>query len=115
MNTTRPAFTLIEVLLVIAIMTLFAAIVVAASGPAREAARQDHCISNLHQFGLATTIYRSDWDGEEAIRGQAMQPAQLGLPIDQAFVGTFLKSYVGDAGLLLDCPDFEHVPGSVGS
>ncbi len=49
----RRAFTLIEVLMVVAITGMLLALLLAALSRSREAARRVRCLSNLHQDGLA--------------------------------------------------------------
>lgn len=67
LNTRTPeylstAFTLIELLVIIAIISILAAILFPVFAQAREKGRQAACISNQHQFALALTMYRSDYD-----------------------------------------------------
>jgi prepilin-type N-terminal cleavage/methylation domain-containing protein len=57
------AFTLIEILVVLAIITILAAILFPAFSRARENARRTSCISNLKQIGLTIALYRTDNDG----------------------------------------------------
>lgn len=59
----RLAFTLIELLIVIAIIALLAAILFPTFSRARERARQASCMSNLKQVGLALKQYAQDYDG----------------------------------------------------
>lgn len=58
----RRAFTLIELLTVIAIIALLAAILFPVFAQAREKARQTQCLSNLKQIGVALTMYRENYD-----------------------------------------------------
>lgn len=51
------AFTLIEVLVVVAIIAILAALTVPVSVTSKEAAKKVACASNLRQIGLATALY----------------------------------------------------------
>jgi prepilin-type N-terminal cleavage/methylation domain-containing protein/prepilin-type processing-associated H-X9-DG protein len=59
----RSGFTLIELLVVIAIIAILAAILFPVFAQARDAARKATCQSNLKQFGIAFSMYGSDYDG----------------------------------------------------
>jgi prepilin-type N-terminal cleavage/methylation domain-containing protein/prepilin-type processing-associated H-X9-DG protein len=50
-------FTLIEILVVVAIIALLLAILLPSLGRAKEVSRQVVCESNLHQFGIALQMY----------------------------------------------------------
>jgi prepilin-type N-terminal cleavage/methylation domain-containing protein len=54
-------FSLVEVLIVTAILTLLAGIIFTASGPARRMAQVASCASNLRQIGMAYSMYLSDY------------------------------------------------------
>jgi len=62
MKTTKKGFTLIKLLVVIAIIAILAAILFPVFAQAREKARQSTCASNLKQIGLATLQYIQDND-----------------------------------------------------
>lgn len=60
----RPvAFTLLELLVVVAILGILASLLVPALAKARHSARAAQCASNLRQFGLAAEMYWDDHDG----------------------------------------------------
>ena len=58
----RGAFTLIELLVVIAIISILAAILFPVFAQAKATAKQTVCIVHVRQMGLATLMYRTDYD-----------------------------------------------------
>ena len=58
----RRAFTLIELLIVLAIIAILSAILLPAFARVRSQARRTACVSQLKQLGLATAIYRQDYE-----------------------------------------------------
>ena len=56
----RQAFTLIELLIVIAIIAIIAAILFPAFAKVRENARRAACLSNLKQIGFGCALYEGD-------------------------------------------------------
>lgn len=59
----RKGFTLVELLVVIGIIAVLAAIVFPVVCLAREGARKTNCLSNLKQLGEVALMYSSDWEG----------------------------------------------------
>jgi len=66
---TIKAFTLIEILVVVAIIALLVAILLPSLAGAREQARIALCSSNLHQQGLGMVTYGEDFNGQLPPRG----------------------------------------------
>ena len=59
----RPAFTLIELLIVIAVLALLLAILLPALSLARAKGREVACLSNLKQLQTCAKLYSMDYDG----------------------------------------------------
>jgi len=68
-------FTLVELLVVIAVIAILAAILFPVFAGAREKARAATCLSNMRQLGQAIDLYRGDYDGKYPI---AVIPSPLG-------------------------------------
>jgi len=60
---TRVGFALVELVLVIAILSVLAALAMPVYFGARELPRRTTCASSLRQIGLAFSMYLADWDG----------------------------------------------------
>lgn len=57
------AFTIVEVLLVVSIITILVALLLPSLGKAREAAREAGCRANLHAYGVGVVAYSLDNGG----------------------------------------------------
>ncbi|MGC8668104.1 MAG: type II secretion system protein [Chthonomonadales bacterium] len=57
----RTSFTLVELLVVIAVIAILAALLLPVFSAARAAARQTVCVSQLRQIGMACQMYRQDY------------------------------------------------------
>ena len=57
---TPPAFTLVELLVVLSIISMLMAILLPSLGAARERGRRAVCMANLHSFGQALTLYATE-------------------------------------------------------
>lgn len=66
------AFTLIEILVVVAIIALLAAIIFPVFTRSRETARAIACVSNLKQIGLGLMQYSEDYNGFHPVAGAAI-------------------------------------------
>jgi len=123
----HDAFTLIELLIIIAVIGILASLLLPALGKARLQAQSIKCVSNLHQLGIAAQLYWDDNKGTafryyDTSKTQPYDPTRgnyywfgyveldsVNKPGNKFFdptVGTiysYLKSH--DAGL---CPSFNY-------
>ena len=56
----RPGFTLVELLVVIAVIAILAALLLPALSRAKTAAQGATCLNHLKQWGMATHLYAAD-------------------------------------------------------
>lgn len=105
MNANKRAFTLIELLTVIAVIAVLSAILIPAVGRARESANQSKCVSNLRQIGVAVQSYANDHKGkypEASFHGKAGKPWCRAL---EPYVG--IESDGRESDNLFHCPAVE--------
>lgn len=79
-STTRKGFTLIEILVVVAIIALLISILLPSLKKARDQAKEVVCRSNLKQLGLLVQYYQQDFDGYPPphfyVKGGVCDPSQ---------------------------------------
>ena len=101
-SSTQPkAFTLIELLIVIAIIALLAAILFPAVNMAIERGRRSSCSSNLHQIGLALIQYADDHNGWMILAGSTSPTYDGGVlanqwPFRQHITNLNARGYIKD-------------------
>lgn len=59
-----PAFSLVELLVVLAVIGVLAALLLPALARSKDSAQRVKCVSNLHQFAMAMQLYWDDNDGK---------------------------------------------------
>src|SRR5262245_38118056 len=86
------AFTLIELLTVIAIIAVLAAILFPVIGSVREQGRATDCMSKLHQLYVSANVYRQDEGGYPAslLGTVEVAPGTIGNCNPSASTGIFL-------------------------
>lgn len=96
-------FTLIEILVVIGLVILIAAILFPVFASSRENARRTSCSSNLHTLGLALTMYVQDNNeqGPNSIISPHVTPQQI--PVATGWAGRIFP-YVKST-IVYQCPD----------
>lgn len=101
----RVAFTLVEVLVVIAIIGLLMSILVPSMSRARAAAKRAACASNLKQIGVVMRIYIGE--NRDRLPYASAMPSVSPLPLDTddaiSISDVFRKRLDGDIGIF-KCP-----------
>lgn len=91
--TWESGFTLAELLMVLTIIAILAALLLPALAHAKERARRTTCLNNLHQINMATRMYAEDH--QDAI---VLPSGPAGGTTDYQLYKKYVKSYVGYHG-----------------
>lgn len=92
----RRAFTLIEVLVVVAIIALLVAVLLPSLGRARENARRSVCLHNLAVLSQCWVLYHTENKG--ALVGGVGDPAEVTPPTDRTYAQTYAPGWVRFVG-----------------
>lgn len=95
----RGGFTLVELLVVVAILGILIGLLIPAVSAARKSARMSHCTNNMKQIGLALLLF-ADSHGGELPRTSDTEFAN----IRQAWIYT-LGPYMEDVDTIRICPE----------
>ena len=107
----RRAFTLIEILVVIAIIGILSAILFPVLSRARENGRKTVCLSNLKQLGIAFQQYTQDSRGKYPLAGQYQHWAKGGHWVTGGEGGVAKDFTDAQKGLADPTAPFALVPG----
>ena len=77
MRSENDAFTLLELLLVIAVVSLLISLIVGGYGNVTHIRNQSESAARLRQWGVALRAYVADHDGDLPRRGQGVQPVVI--------------------------------------
>lgn len=117
-STARRAFSLIELLVVLAVTTILASLLFPALGGVRETANRMACATNMRQIGLGITMWGDDHNG--ALPESYFGRKEVGMP--QEMMATTIGTTAGDweglgwlvAQHYLDSPSCLYCPSHTG-
>ncbi len=100
----KASFTLVELLVVVAIIAVLAALLLPSLQQARESGRATQCMNNLRQIGLATYAYADDNDGQLFVSNDWPWDLQPYLHVSQT-------GWDMEGAPVYQCPDCKALPG----
>lgn len=114
----RKAFSLIELLVVVAVISMLVALLLPSLGKARDQARRTRCAANLHQLSTAMYTYWTEWNGRVPCVESPMVNNEFGDkgrsdseidPFDRgrwpmSLPNVLMPSYLGEQSGIFACP-----------
>jgi prepilin-type N-terminal cleavage/methylation domain len=95
----QHAFTLIELLTVIAIIGILAAIIIPVTGRVRDRARTTQCLSNVRQLAMANILFANENKGVFLVRKEAPRPGGGFIIPNENYDGNWQKTLARHMGL----------------
>jgi prepilin-type N-terminal cleavage/methylation domain-containing protein/prepilin-type processing-associated H-X9-DG protein len=96
-------FTLVELLVVIAVIGILAGLMFPALGAAKRKGQSTRCVSNLRQIGIALRLYADDNEGRLP-RAQAFGGVSTNMANELPAMHEVLRSALGNAVDVFKCP-----------
>ena len=100
----RGGFTLIEVMVSVAIIAILLAVMLPAMSMVRESTRRVVCASNLRQIGLALSIYADDNGGRLPFSYFADGPPEVRSPLDTVVIRSDVLAAFAGQGSSINLP-----------
>ncbi|QYY34387.1 DUF1559 domain-containing protein [Ruficoccus sp. ZRK36] len=88
----RPAFSLVELMVVMVVLAVLAAVLVPMASTIMRDSNQTKCVQNLRSIGVAMHLYASDHGGK--LPGPTYNSQKAG-PDDRRFLAYYLLPYIG--------------------
>lgn len=97
-------FTVLELLIVMVIIGMVAALLLPVLGKSKARAHDTYCLNNLRQLGIAVVAYAQDYASRLPVaEGLPTMPADPAHPLPR--IRDLLSSYAGDSANLFKCPN----------
>jgi prepilin-type N-terminal cleavage/methylation domain-containing protein/prepilin-type processing-associated H-X9-DG protein len=112
---TSRAFTLVELLAVIGIIAILAAVLLPVLGRTKESARATVCLSNLHQVGIALQIYVQENNNKLPVMRDVSTDPTVAVSNTFPAIQIVLASPLGNTNVLRCPSDVQHLFELTGS
>ncbi len=107
-------FTLLELLIVISIIGVLAALLLPALLRAREGARRAVCLNNMKQLAFASYMYYQEWDGWLPLARNYWSNKEIPTRNHRPVIEAFYPSYISKVKVFF-CPNHEYADNALQS